>query len=203
MYSSETFARICKVSYEYEHDRETVLHRLLGDKFTILKDYSDRDILTVRAQNGIYIVAFRGTDLVSRGISRGVSDLISDINIAIGKNEQIYRIQQGNDLIIKLFQSGISKNKVILTGHSLGGFVGVNLATKHKLKAVLFNIGSSPLDSVGVRRNLKNISHYTTNNIKRGIIDILSISSLFLYRIKYYIVKVKPNMSIHTINNFI
>ena len=202
MYNSETFARLCKLSYEYEHDRQAVLYQLLGSQFSILEDLSSRDVLVV-TDGDIYVVAFRGTDL-ARDPHRAFADLIADINVAIGKNDRVYRIQQAETVIRELLRM-VPKEKIEISGHSLGAFVGVNIAEKYGLKAVLFNIGSSPLDKVGVRRNLKNITHYTTNDLRRvpPVIDILSISALFLYRMPYYIVKVKPEMSNHAINNFI
>ena len=202
MYASEVYARLCKVSYEYEHSRETVLHELLGNKFQIVSDLSSRDVL-VLTDGDIYIVAFRGTDL-ARDPYRAFADLIHDLNIAIGKNDRVYRIQEAQAVIEQLLRM-VPKEKIEITGHSLGGFVGINISQKYGLKAVLFNIGSSPLDKVGVRRDLKNVTHYTTNDLRKvpPVIDILSISALFLYRTKYYIVKVKPGLSNHTINNFI
>ena len=170
-----------------------------------MNEYSSRDILSVKdTLNDKIIISFRGTDL-SRDSQRKFSDLIADVNIAIGKNERVYRIQQGENLIRFMMSQGIPKSKLMITGHSLGGFVGVNLGEKFNLPSVLFNIGSSPLDARGVRRGLTNILHITTNNLRvlPPIIDILSISALFLYRFPYTIVNVRDGMSKHTIDNFI
>lgn len=202
MYSSEVYARLCKTSYEYEELREKVITELLGDMFQIVPEYTNRDILTVR-EGDMYTVALRGTDLV-RDPYRAFSDLFQDVNIAIGKNDRVYRIDQASAVLQEMFKH-ISKERIILTGHSLGGFVGANLAERYQMKAVLFNIGCSPLDAVGVRRGLKNITHYTTNNLGvfPPVIDVLSVSSLFIYRFPYYIVPVKSGLSKHTIENFI
>ena len=170
-----------------------------------MNEYSSRDILSVKdTLNDKIIISFRGTDL-SRDSQRKFSDLIADVNIAIGKNERVYRIQQGENLIRFMMSQGIPKSKLMITGHSLGGFVGVNLGEKFNLPSVLFNIGSSPLDARCVRRGLTNILHITTNNLRvfPPIIDILSISALFLYRFPYTIVNVRDGMSKHTIDNFI
>ena len=203
-YDRQILARICKSTYEYEDQRQSKLIQLLGDRFTILNEYSSRDILTVLDnEHDKIIISFRGTDL-ARDPHRAFTDLIADVNIAIGKNERVYRIQQGEILIRNILQT-IPRSKLILTGHSLGGFVGVNLGEKFNLPSVLFNIGSSPLDPKGVRRGLTNIVHITTNNlgVLPPVIDILSVSALFLYRFPYVIVPVIKGLSKHTIDNFL
>lgn len=204
-YDRQILARICKSTYEYEDQRQSKLIQLLGDRFTILNEYSSRDILTVLDnEHDKIIISFRGTDL-ARDPHRAFTDLIADVNIAIGKNERVYRIQQGEILIRNILLAGIPRSKLILTGHSLGGFVGVNLGEKFNLPSVLFNIGSSPLDPKGVRRGLTNIVHITTNNlgVLPPVIDILSVSALFLYRFPYTIVNVIKGLSKHTIDNFL
>ncbi len=200
-YPTKTLARICKCSYEYE-DINGVLKELLGDEFKIMSEYSNKNILTV-SDSKTFIIAFRGTDL-TRDKTRAFKDLLQDVNIAIGKNERVTRIQEGSILITGILKN-VEKKNLLITGHSLGGFVGVNLSEKFNIRSVLFNIGCSPLDTKGVRRNSQNIIHITTNDLRRipPIIDILSISALYLYRFRYYIVPVKKGLSIHTIDNFI
>jgi hypothetical protein len=201
-YPTTTLARICKCSYEYENKRFTVLKELLGNEFKIMSEYSNKNILTVSDDKNI-IIAFRGTDL-TRDKTRAFKDLLQDVNIAIGKNERVSRIQEGSIMINNILRN-VEKKNLLITGHSLGAFAGVNLSEKFNVRAVLFNIGSSPLDSRGVRRNITNIIHITTNDLRKipPVIDILSISALFLFRFKYYIVPVKKGLSTHTIDNFI
>ena len=201
-YATATLARICKCSYEYEAERFRVLKELLGDEFKIMSEYSNKNIMTVKGGKTV-IIAFRGTEL-TKDKKRAFKDLLQDVNIAIGKNERVTRIQEGSIMIHNILRN-VEKKNLLITGHSLGGFVGVNLSEKFNVRSVLFNIGCSPLDPKGIRRNSENIIHITTNDLRKfpPVIDILSISALFLFRFRYYIVPVKKGLSTHTIDNFI
>jgi hypothetical protein len=192
-------ARICKVSYNYPENRAEELRMLVNGDFNVLEEFSDKDIFTLQTQ-GKVIVAFRGTEL-SKGNIRAGLDLYNDINLAIGKEDRVFRLTQGREMLLKIRSRYPS---VLITGHSLGGYVGMKLALEYNLDAVLFNIGSSPLDKKGIQTSNK-IIHITTNNLMTipPIVDILSVSALFIYRFPYYIEKVGAGLSNHTILNFI
>ena len=63
---------------------------------------------------------------------------------------------------------------VIITAHSLGSYIGEQIANDKGVEAELFNIGSSPLRQNKIRINPK-ITHYTTN--KGSVIDPVSMTS--------------------------
>ena len=197
------YARICKVSYGLPQNRPAELQQLASN-FKIIDEYSNDNILSVT--NGhLVVIAFRGTEL-NKGVIRSTLDLYNDYGILTGENERVFRLQEARP-IVQAVLGQYGKNNVVLTGHSLGGYVGVNLCEEFGLSGVLFNIGSSPKDKKifrGVQKR-DDIVHITTNNLKKfpPIIDVLSVSSLFIYQYKYYIQKVRAGMSKHTIDNFI
>lgn len=197
------YARICKVSYGLPQNRPAELQRLASD-WRIIDEYSNNDILTV-TNNKVVVIAFRGTEL-NKGVIRSALDLYNDYGILTGENERVFRLEEARPIVKEVIRK-YGKRKIVLTGHSLGGYVGVTMAEELKLPAILFNIGSSPKDKKifrGVQKR-DNIVHITTNNLKKfpPVIDVLSVSSLFIYQYKYYIQKVRPGLSKHTINNFI
>ena len=198
------YARICKVSYGLAENRAEELQKLAGNTWRIIDEYSNNDILTV-TNNKIVVIAFRGTEL-TKGALRSALDLYNDYGILTGENERVFRLEEARP-IIKAVVKQYGKKKVVLSGHSLGAFVGVTMAEEFKLPAVLFNIGSSPKDKKLFRDFQKrdDIVHITTNNLKKipPVIDILSVSSLFIYQYPYYIQKVRQGLSKHTIDNFI
>ena len=203
------YARICKVSYGYPEKRTAELQQL-APGWKILNEYTNNDILTV-TNNKIVVVCFRGTEL-KKGVIRSMMDLYNDYGILAGENERIFRLDEARPIVQEIIKK-YKKNKVVITGHSLGGFIGLVIAEQYKLKAVLFNIGSSPKDkrffdldksTYLPKKKSKDIIHITTNNIRKipPTIDILSVSSLYFHHIPYYVQKVKDGVSIHSIDNF-
>jgi hypothetical protein len=197
------YARICKVSYALPQNRPAELQRLASD-WRIIDEYSNNDILTVKNGN-LVVIAFRGTEL-NKGAGRAILDLYNDYGILIGEDQRVFRLEEGRSIVQEAIRK-YGKRKIVLTGHSLGGYVGVNLCEEFGLSGVLFNIGSSPKDKKFFRdfRKRDDIVHITTNDLRswKPVIDILSVSSLFIYQYPYYIQKVKPGISIHSIDNFI
>ena len=197
------YARICKVSYGLPQNRSAELQRLASD-WRIIDRYSNDNILSVT--NGhLVVIAFRGTEL-NKGADRAILDLYNDYGILTGENERVFRLQEARP-VVQAVLTQYGRNNVVLTGHSLGGYVGVTIAEEFKVSAVLFNIGSSPKDKKlfrGVQKR-NDIIHITTNNLKKlpPVIDVLSFSSLFIYQYPYYIQKVREGLSKHTIDNFI
>jgi hypothetical protein len=197
------YARICKVSYGLPQNRPAELQQLASN-WRIIDEYSNDNILSVT--NGhLVVIAFRGTEL-NKGVIRSALDLYNDYGILIGENERVFRLEEARPVVQEVIRK-YGKRKIVLTGHSLGAFVGVTMAEEFKLPAILFNIGSSPKDKKLFRdfQKRNDIIHVTTNNLKKlpPVIDVLSVSSLFIYQYPYYIQKVREGLSKHTINNFI
>jgi hypothetical protein len=197
------YARICKVSYGLPQLRPAELQQLASN-WRIIDGYSNNDILTVTNGN-LVVIAFRGTEL-NKGVIRSTLDLYNDYGILTGENERVFRLQEARP-VVQAVLTQYGRNNIVLTGHSLGGYIGVNLCEEFALSGVLFNIGSSPKDKKlfrGVQKR-DDIVHITTNDLRswKPVIDVLSFSSLFIYQYPYYIQKVRPGESEHTIDNFI
>lgn len=173
----------------------------LSRQFQILRQYTNPDMLTVKDKStGKVIVAVRGTDQHDKTGNR-IRDLADDYRIATGENERVSRkfeVEKVVKRVIKRF----GKDKVILTGHSLGAFVSTKISDDLGVKAVVFNIGSSPMDDTTGKND--DITHYTTNDVFKGVIDPLSVTSVL--RDDYRTIKVKKkggNIAVHSIDNFL
>lgn len=171
----------------------------LSKQFQMLRQYSNPDMLTVKDKStGKVIVAVRGTDIQDKTGNR-IRDLVSDYRIATGENERVSRrfeVERVVKRVIKRF----GKDKVILTGHSLGGYVSTKVADDLGVKAVVFNIGSSIMDNTTAKND--NVTHYTTNDVFKGKIDPLSVSSVLRDDYKTIKVKQKDGVGLHGIDNF-
>ena len=198
------YARICKVSYGLPQNRPAELQQLASN-WRIIDEYSNNDNILTVTNNKVVVIAFRGTEL-NKGAGRAILDLYNDYGILTGEDQRIFRLQEARP-VVQAVLTQYGRNNVVLTGHSLGGYIGITIAEEFKVSAVLFNVGSSPKDKKlfrGVQKR-DDIVVVTTNNLTRipPVIDVLSISSLFTYRYPYYIQKVRPGLSKHTIDNFI
>merc|ERR1711966_514303 len=118
-----------------------------GDNFMIMKEETNYLVVRDTTTNKVVIVA-KGTDL---GNTKGI------------KNE--------TRKLIKAY----GKNNVIISGHSLGGYITADISKDLGIKGVAFNIGSSPKKITPTFN--KNLTHYTTNSLSNKVIDPLSITS--------------------------
>lgn len=89
---------------------------------------------------------------------------------------------------------------IVLTGHSAGGGQAISIAGKRKSKAVVYNAASSPikkpkdaLEAAGA-----DVQHYSTTNIKKGVIDLVSLANPHPTET----VAKKPKRGAHDMENF-
>ena len=142
-----------------------------GSKFTILEERTN-DMIVRNNQNGKIIQVIKGTD-ISDIKGQRTADLLQDVGIALGKKEMVTRVKEQERITDRLIKK-YGKENVVITAHSLGSYIGEQIANDTGVEAELFNIGSSPLRQNKVRINPK-ITHYTTN--KGSVIDPVSMTS--------------------------
>ena len=190
------FAKLSKIVYKLPKDRQNELNRFdLSNNFIIVKQYSNINILVLYdLKCGNFIVSFRGTDDKNK-IGQKWRDIYTDLFIALGQFQYSNRYREAEDLL-KILIRRYGKERIVLTGHSLGGKVAFDLSKKYDIPAVIYNQGSSPLD---INTN-PNALHYNTNKNK---FDILSASSYYLDDVKTQDVKVKEGNKSHDLDNFL
>ena len=190
------FARLSKIVYLEQNKRWKALRELNADNrdssFWIIKHFNSVDFMTVYDIGcKKVIIAFRGTDIEDKTGNK-IRDLQADGWIATGRFSSSARFKEA----VEITESVLKNYKdVIVTGHSLGGKLAFDISKKFGLPAIVFNMGSSPLN---VGSNDKSV-HFNTN--KSGF-DYLSASSYYLDDQKTVDVVKKLDNS-HTIDNFI
>ena len=150
------------------------------------------DATTFRNRNtGEVVVGVRGTDF------KNVNDLLTDMAIIGGVSNFTPRQAVVNN-IVQYAINKYGKDKVVLSGHSLGAKLSVNAANKFNLKAYIYNSATSPLDFFS--RSNKNIQDFSTNYA--GNRDIVSwFGSLFK---KYNQSEFNPSAKdAHSLQNFL
>ena len=143
-----------------------------GDNFMIMKEETNYLVVRDTTTNKVVIVA-KGTDL---GNTKGMKlqDLKEDLHIVLNKPETMGRLREIKNETRKLIKA-YGKNNVIISGHSLGGYITADISKDLDIKGVAFNIGSSPKKITPTFN--KNLTHYTTNSLSNKVIDPLSITS--------------------------
>ena len=81
----------------------------------------------VYSMKDMHIIVFRGT--------QDFEDVIDDLNVAGFSRKPVTLIDEGQTVIDKFRSS----TKIILTGHSLGGYAAQMLAERNGLKSIVFN----------------------------------------------------------------
>jgi len=94
-------------------------------------------------KNDEFIVVFRGTS-IKEGYQTFSKDLYDDLMLAIGSAERVEIVKEGNAYIEKLLKAGIPKDRISLTGHSLGGYAALKVSDKYDINSFVFNAAAPP-----------------------------------------------------------
>jgi hypothetical protein len=135
------FAKFSEAVYNKPEHRSAV-----STNYLYLPEMSDLKTAVWRDdKNKRFIVAFRGT------VPTDWRDMVADFAIYMGVSQFLNRTKHGLELIKKMknmIQEHYHGYGIIITGHSLGAKIGLNVAAKSNVVAYLYNIGSSPRDKI-------------------------------------------------------
>ena len=143
--SKKKYAVFAKAVYALSTgERKKIPGELRQDGWIYMEKFSNGNMATwVNNQEKEFILSFRGTDF-----SRA-DDLVNDAAIVFGLSKNLPRVKEGilnGSAIINAIRRSFPGYTLTITGHSLGGKIGINVAVTLRLNAHLFNIGSSPAD---------------------------------------------------------
>lgn len=129
--------------------------------YEIDPDLSNRDLTTYRNPvSGEVTVAFRGTDFKNK--QNRWRDLKEDANILFGKKDS-KRFRRAEEVTNKAIQK-YGKDKVEVTGHSLGGSQALQVGRRTGVATSAFNPGTSLAQVFQRHRYKPNVVSYTTSN---------------------------------------
>lgn len=138
--------------------------KLLNERFTephfLMPQFSTENAITIERPNKEYIMAVRGTRPTNP------SDLISDAQILLNESK-VNRVSSVEQLY-KSFRAEQPDAKLTITGHSLGSYVGHELANKYDETFVGFSHPSSPLGLLSANIDYDTTAEhkfYFTNNL--------------------------------------
>lgn len=112
--------------------------------WSLLYDFPRFDIYEDKFKN--LLVAIRGTHVFGPDF---MQDLFDDFIIAKIIEGQITLLQQVQQFLeTKIFPLGYKPNQILFTGHSLGGYVALQLATIYATRCAVFNPAAPPLNPI-------------------------------------------------------
>ena len=156
----------------YSNDPQSILDKYGKNNFIILQEDLDYLIIKDNITDKVNFV-IKGTDIANTKGKR-IEDLKEDLHIVLNKPESMKRLRRMRNIAKGLIRE-YGKDNIVITGHSLGGYITAEISNETGTNAVAFNIGSSPKN---IRPKINNnLIHFTTNNIKKGILDPLSMTS--------------------------
>ena len=204
----EFYAKMASVAYgntpEGRADKMTQFN--LNNDWIQDNDLSNPDIsILVNSKTKEVVSSVTGTRITSK--KHRFRDLRSDLGIVFGVDKLGSRNSEVKDVVQQARQK-YSGYDHTLTGHSLGGKVASNLSKTLDIPAVVFNKGSSPLGAVTNKimswfnddKKKGNVIHYTTNDLSKGNVDLISLSAALLDPDKKKIVDQKYDA--HDLKNF-
>ena len=122
------------------------------------------------SKTGETIMSFRGTDWTDIG------DIFQNLGIVTGSSLFQSR-RRSNEKLFDKVADKYGKDSITLTGHSAGGWQSTEVAVRKKVPAVVYNSANAggQLEWLKAMKAKGLITHYSTNNPKKGVFDIVSL----------------------------
>lgn len=168
--------------------------------YKVDREHSNRDVLTLRNEtDGKTVVAVRGTD--TTGKKTGI-DIMADLTFALGQSHHSNEFRKRRNRIKNALKDTNDNDKVILTGHSLGGgSVKYSIASSNKIRRRIidngevhtFNSAAHPFlrDQTKVSKSSKKaledkVVHHRTRNdvVSKGLEQIVPFGKVKTYDTK-------------------
>ena len=175
------YARMASVAYtEGTEARNAKLKKYKLKGFKVDPELSNDDIATIYNPDTKEIIfSVTGSRFTSK--KHAMRDIRSDVGILLGTDRLGKRTKEVKSVVEK-GQDKYKDYEPTLVGHSLGGKTARNISKKTGIDAIVYNYGSSPGTIVADKiakllgRDVKSDTvHYTTNKLKNGAIDPVSI----------------------------
>ena len=174
---SDNIAMAIASDIAYKHELNTLdnpatanveTQKLLNERFTephfLVPEFSNENAITIKRPNDEYILAVRGTRPTNP------SDLISDTQILLNepKVNRVTNVEQ----LYKSFRDENPNSKLTITGHSLGSYVGHQIANKYDEDFVGFSHPASPLGILSDNLDYNTTAEHTIYLTKN--LDVIS-----------------------------
>ena len=201
--NQELYSILAKTSYDTYFNGIPEAQKELG-KYSQTKDYrivpefTNKNATTIKDPNGNFIISYRGTDL------KNPSDIFADFEIAFGRDKIPIYLNDRFDSANKLYnqvKSQSGDNKVILTGHSLGGAQAIYVGLKNDTESYSFNTGTSPFSTIFSQLPSKGKDKQNIYLTGKDIISNLGF--IQPYKVKYVDAENDLNFVSHDINYFL
>ena len=175
IHSRLDFAPFAASAYEAPSKRENFMSDFTGRNayYSYLPNDSNEEIAVYSGTDDSVVFAIRGTATAG--------DVITDKSILTGNPLQTPRFRRNLQAINRIAATlGVPRDKIVLTGHSLGGSIAAAGAVALGVKAVTFNAGFSPTSilrdpyALGGKYKSADITNYVVPG------DLVSFSSSML-----------------------
>lgn len=178
MQSDDAFmAQASDVAYKHELNvnanpatANAETQKLLNERFTephfLMPQFSNTHAITIERPNKEFILAVRGTRPTN------ISDLAADAQILLNdrNNSRVTSVEK----LYQSFRAEHPTHKLTITGHSLGSYVGHQIANKYDEDFIGFSHPASPLGLVS-----DNLDYNTTAEHKIYLTKNLDVISSF------------------------
>ena len=198
------FAIASRLAYDYYYNNQDseLTQRILDtyiSGYNLDTELSDENHIVVERPDGSAIVAYRGTDPTNP------NDLMSDVLILGGAYKDAVDLKGTRfNKADEYYRNATTKyNDVDITGHSLGGSMGIAIGSLYGAKTVVFNPGSSPFELAGRSQ----LPEHNAKIYKTDALDLVSMSERLYSNVIEVPIKEHGipflNLKSHNIMNFL